>query len=144
MKTQIVTNLKKLNGDETQKFKFWWHLKTQMVTKLKNPNCGKTEKLKLWTKLKLWHNSHLKTNNSKTQYVTKLKFSDERISWNEHEQISEYIWMPHYVPNEFPNIYLNAMFYTKWICEYIHTPELAQIWKRIIFEGYFTQILEYS
>ena len=39
LKTQIVTNLNKLNCDKTKK--------NQIVTKVKNSNCDKSQKLKL-------------------------------------------------------------------------------------------------
>ena len=42
------------------------------------------------------------------------------------EQISEYIWMSHNLPNEYPNIFDYNIF-TKQISECIHTPEMAQI-----------------
>ena len=58
--------------------------------------------------------------------------SDEQISWNGHEQISEYIQMPHYVPNEYPNIF-GCNIFTEQISEYICIPEIAQIPIRIIF-----------
>ena len=69
--------------------------------------------------------------------------SDERISWNGHERISKYIWISHYVPNKYPNIFGWNTF-TEQISEYICSPEIAQIRIRIIFEGHFIQIFEYS
>ena len=69
--------------------------------------------------------------------------SDERISLNGHEQISEYIRMPHYELNEYPNI-LGCNIFTEQISEYIRIPEIARIQIRIIFEGHFIQIFEYS
>ena len=44
--------------------------------------------------------------------------------------------MPHYVPNEYPNIFRCNIF-TERISEYIRMPEIAQIRIRIIFEGLF-------
>ena len=43
--------------------------------------------------------------------------------------------MPHYVPNEYPNIFKYNIF-TERISEYIHIPEIAQRQIRIIFEGH--------
>ena len=68
--------------------------------------------------------------------------SDERLSWNGHKRISEYMWIPHYVPNEYPNIFGWNTF-TKQISEYICCPEIAQIRIQIIFEGHFIRIFEY-
>ena len=78
-------------------------------------------------------------------YWTQLKLhcSDERISWNGHERIYKYIWMPHYVPNKYPNI-CGCHIFTKRISEYICTPELAQIQIRIIVVGNSIRIFEYS
>ena len=45
---------------------------------------------------------------------------------NGHEQISEYIRMPHYVPNEYPNVF-GCNIFTERISEYIHIPEIARI-----------------
>ena len=50
--------------------------------------------------------------------------------------------MPHYVPNEYPNI-IECNVFTERISEYIHTPEIAQIQIEIILEGYFTPIFDY-
>ena len=60
-------------------------------------------------------------------YTTALatQGSDERISYNGHEQISKYIWMPHYVPNEYPNIF-GCNIFTERISEFIHIPEIAK------------------
>ena len=69
--------------------------------------------------------------------------SDERILYNGHERISEYIRMPHYVPNEYPNIF-GCNIFTERISEYICIPETAQIRIRILFKGNFIQIFEYS
>ena len=49
---------------------------------------------------------------------------------------NEYIWMPHYVPNKYPNILLCSIF-TEQISEYICTPKIEQIQIQIIFEGPF-------
>ena len=62
---------------------------------------------------------------------------------NGHEEIFEYIWMPYYVPNKYPNIFGSHIF-TKQLSEYICTPEIARIRIQIIFEGNFIQIFEYS
>ena len=62
---------------------------------------------------------------------------------NGHKRISEYIWMPHYVPNEYPNIF-GCNIFTERISEYICFPEIAQIQIRITFKGHFIQIFEYS
>ena len=51
--------------------------------------------------------------------------------------------MPHYVPNKYTNIFLCHII-TKQISEYICTPDIAQIGIRIIFEGNFIRIFEYS
>ena len=51
--------------------------------------------------------------------------------------------MPHYVPNEYPNIF-GCNIFTEQISEYICTPEIARIQIRIRFEGHFIQIFEYS
>ena len=51
--------------------------------------------------------------------------------------------MPHYVPNEYPNIFGYPIL-TKQISEYMCMPELAQIRIQIIFEGNFIRIFEYS
>ena len=51
--------------------------------------------------------------------------------------------MPHYVPNEYPNIFGYHIF-TKQISENTFTPEIAQIQIQIIFKGYFISILENS
>ena len=69
--------------------------------------------------------------------------SDEGISYHGHEQISEYIRMPHYVPNEYPNIF-GCNIFTERISEYIHIPKIARIRIGIIFEGHFIQIFKYS
>ena len=58
--------------------------------------------------------------------------SDEQISTNGHKQISEYIWMPHYVPNKYPNIFGGNIF-TERISENIRTPEIARKQIQIIF-----------
>ena len=50
--------------------------------------------------------------------------------------------MPHYVPNEYPDIF-ECNIFTERISECIRTPEIAQIRIRIIFKGHFTQIFEY-
>ena len=50
LKNQIVTKLKNLNCDQTQKLKLLPNLKTQIVTKLKNSNWDQTPKLKLRSK----------------------------------------------------------------------------------------------
>ena len=50
--------------------------------------------------------------------------------------------MPHYVPNEYPNIF-GCTIFTERISEYICIPEIAQIRIRIIFEGHFIRIFEY-
>ena len=50
--------------------------------------------------------------------------------------------MPHYVLNEYPNIF-ECNIFSEPISEYICTPEIARIRIRIIFEGHFTQIFEY-
>ena len=50
--------------------------------------------------------------------------------------------MPHYVPNEHPNIFGGNIF-TEQIPEYIRIPEIARIRIRIIFEGLFIRIFEY-
>ena len=57
--------------------------------------------------------------------------------------MSEYIRMPHYVPNEYTNI-LGCNIFTKRISEYIRIPEIARIRIQIIFEGHFIRIFEYS
>ena len=57
---------------------------------------------------------------TKSDFLT----SDEQISYNGHKQISEYIWMPHYVPNKYPNIFKCSIF-TEQISEYICTLEIA-------------------
>ena len=51
--------------------------------------------------------------------------------------------MPHYVPNECPNIF-GCHIFTERISEYICIPESARIRKRILFEGNFIPIFEYS
>ena len=51
--------------------------------------------------------------------------------------------MPHYVPNEYPNIF-GCKILTERISEYIRIPEIAQIRIQIIFEGHFIQVFEYS
>ena len=56
---------------------------------------------------------------------------------------NEYIRMPHYVPNEYPNIFGCNIFIER-ISEYIRIPEIAQIRIRITFEGHFIRIFEYS
>ena len=55
-----------------------------------------------------------------------VTISDERISGNGHERISEYIQMPHYVPNEYLNIF-GFHISTERIFEYIRTREIARI-----------------
>ena len=47
--------------------------------------------------------------------------------------------MPHYVPNEYPNIFGGNIF-TKRISECIRIPEIARI--RIVFEGHFIRIFQ--
>ena len=54
-----------------------------------------------------------------------------------------YIWMPHYVQNEYPNKFGWSIF-TEQISKYICIPDIAQIRIWIIFEGHFIRILEYS
>ena len=56
--------------------------------------------------------------------------------------ISEYIWMPHYVQNEFLNIF-ECNILTERISEYICILEISRIRIQIIFEGRFTQIFKY-
>ena len=51
--------------------------------------------------------------------------------------------MPHYVLNEYSNIF-GCHIFTEQIFEYIRTPEIARIQIRIICEGYFILIFEYS
>ena len=51
--------------------------------------------------------------------------------------------MPHYVPNKYPNIF-GCNIFTEQISEYIRIPETARIQIRILFEGNFIQIFEYS
>ena len=51
--------------------------------------------------------------------------------------------MPHFVPNEYPNKF-ECHIFTKQISKYIRTPEIVKIQLRIIFEGNFIQIFEYS
>ena len=51
--------------------------------------------------------------------------------------------MPHYVPNEYPNIF-GCKIFTERISEYIRFPEIAQIQIQTIFEGHFIRIFEYS
>ena len=65
--------------------------------------------------------------------------SDERISYNGHERISEYIRMPHYVPNEYPNIF-GCNIFTERISKFICIPETAQIQIQILFEDNFIRI----
>ena len=65
-----------------------------------------------------------------------LPRSDERISYNGQERISEYIRMPHYVPNKYPNIF-GCNIFTERIFEYIRIPETSQIRIRILFKGNF-------
>ena len=74
----MVTKLKKIYGDKTQKIKLWPNRKNHIVTKLKNSNHGKTE---IVTKLKLWQNSNYdktkkKTKCNKTQIVKNFKNSN--------------------------------------------------------------------
>ena len=69
--------------------------------------------------------------------------SDEQISYNGHKRISEYIRMPHYVPNEYRNIF-GCNIFTERISEYIRIQETAQIQIRILFKGNFIRIFEYS
>ena len=47
--------------------------------------------------------------------------------------------MPHYGPNEYPNIF-GCNIFTERLSEYISTPEIAQIQIRIIFKGHFIRI----
>ena len=68
-----------------------------------------------------------------------VTISDERISWNGHKQISEYIQMPHYVPNKYLNIFKCNIF-TKRTSEYICTLEIARIHIRIICASDFITI----
>ena len=51
--------------------------------------------------------------------------------------------MPHYVPNEYLNIF-GCNIFTERISEYIRFPEIARIRIQIIFESHFIQIFEYS
>ena len=51
--------------------------------------------------------------------------------------------MQHYVPNEYLNIF-GCNIFTERISEYIRIPEIARIRIRIIFEGHFIRIFEYS
>ena len=51
--------------------------------------------------------------------------------------------MPHYLPNEYPNIF-GCPIFTKQISEYICMPEIARIRIQIIFEGNFILIFKYS
>ena len=68
--TQIVTKLRNLICDKTQKLKSGknYKKKTHIVTQLKNSNCDKIKKLKLWQNSKTQI-----VKNSKSQIVTKLK-----------------------------------------------------------------------
>ena len=72
---------------------------------------------------------------------TKIRIYSDAASYT--KQISEYTWMPHYVPRKYPNI-LKCHIFTKQISEYICTPEIAPIQIRIIFQGHFIRIFEYS
>ena len=47
LKNQVVTKLKKIYFDKTEKPKLCQNFKTQIVTKLKTSDCDKTQKLKL-------------------------------------------------------------------------------------------------
>ena len=69
--------------------------------------------------------------------------SDEWISLNGHKKISEYIRMPHYVPNDYPNIF-ECHIFTKLISKYICKSEIAWIRIEIILEGNFIRIFEHS
>ena len=79
LKTQIVTELKNSNCDQTQKLKLWQNSKTETETKHKNFKWDKTQKLKkkVVTKLKTQKCDKTQTQklrqNLKTQIVTKLK-----------------------------------------------------------------------
>ena len=51
--------------------------------------------------------------------------------------------MPHYVPNEYKNIF-GCNIFNEQISEFIRIPETARIRIQILFEGNFIQIFEYS
>ena len=51
--------------------------------------------------------------------------------------------MPHYVPNEYPNIF-GCNILTERISQYIRIPKIARIQIWIIFEGHFIRIFKYS
>ena len=51
--------------------------------------------------------------------------------------------MPHYVPNEYSNIFRCHIF-TEQISEHICMPEIARIRIQIIFEDHFIQTFKYS
>ena len=59
------------------------------------------------------------------------------------ERISEYIRMPQYVPNEYPNIF-GCNIFTEGISEYIRIPEIARIRIQIKILGHFIRIFKYS
>ena len=69
--------------------------------------------------------------------------SDERISWYGPKRISKYIWLPNNLPNKYPSIF-GCHIFAKQVYKYIHTLEMAQIQIRILFEGHFIWIFEYS
>ena len=95
----------------------------------------------IWLQLEAFF-SHFFVRIGSFTFGKSVGLSDERISWNGNERISEYIHMTHYVPNEYPNI-LGWNTFTKQISEYIRSPEIAQIRIRIIFKGHFIRIFEY-
>ena len=83
--------------------------------------------------------------------------SNEKISWNGHKWISEYIWMPNYVPNKYLNIFGCIILYQTNIqifSDATYLPnnylnifvrlKFAQIQIQIIFECNCIQIFEYS
>ena len=74
-KTQIVTNLKFLDCDKTQKLKLWQYLKTPCNT-TQNSNYDKTQKLKLCEISNTWVlKNFIYSNCDKTQILAKLKNS---------------------------------------------------------------------
>ena len=87
-----------------------------------------------------------KTNKNLLIIVQRARKSTKKSEMSKYHKMdtNEYpnIRMPHYVPNNYPNIF-GCNIFTERISKYICALEIAQIQIQIIFEGHFIQILEY-
>ena len=87
-----------------------------------------------------------KTNKNLLIIVQRARKSTKKSEMSEYHKMdtNEYpnIRMPHYVPNDYPNIF-GCNIFTERISKYICALDIAQIRIQITFKGHFIQILEY-